>query len=150
MPMTIREEANHIVALCLRNNTILEDLHADGGSQGGRINDDEIRRLMIEVCSNVELVLELRDRLPDRVYHTILRAVASEAGAWDTENRTGGLWEGPPVAEGTGPVLDLLEAAKRLVREALLIAGVSEGLVAAVTGVAADETDMVTQDGEVR
>ncbi len=85
--MTPREEANAIVAACLRNNTSLEDLHAAGG-----IDDDQMKTLMIEVCSNLEVVLRWRDELKAELFGGLIRAMGVySANDWDTESQTGGL-----------------------------------------------------------
>ena len=87
--MTLREEANAIVAACLRNNTSLEDLHCQG-----RISEAEMRRLMIEVCSNVELVLIARQDMPRDSYEECIVCWGCLTSLhWDTTARTGGLWE---------------------------------------------------------
>ena len=85
--MTLREEANAIVAACLRNNTSLEDLHGRR-----KISDPEIRCLMIEVCSNLERVLALREELPREDYEALVMGLGYLTSSdWDTTTRTGGL-----------------------------------------------------------
>ena len=85
--MTHREEANAIVAAALRNNTSLEDLHSTGA-----ITDDQMRALMVEVCSNLESLLALRAELPRDVYVQALRALSlGTAAEWDTTSQPGGL-----------------------------------------------------------
>ena len=92
--MTLREEANAIVAACLRNNTSLDDLHVSG-----KISDAEMRSLMIEVCSNVERVLAMREELPREVYEAVIVGWGLLTSlSWDTTTRTGGLWAAPREA----------------------------------------------------
>jgi len=85
--MTLREEANAIVAACVRNNTSLEDLHV-----AGAINDDQMKTLMIEVCSNLEVVLRWRNGLEPELFGGLVQAMGVySANDWDTESQTGGL-----------------------------------------------------------
>jgi hypothetical protein len=82
-----REEANHITAACVRNNTPLEDIHARGS-----ITDEEMRELMIAISSNVAEVLTVRELLPRDVYLRALPVMGmGTARDWDTETRSGGL-----------------------------------------------------------
>lgn len=69
---TLREEVNALVSHSLRNNTSLETLHAGTehpdlkDPMWSRITDKEMKKLMIEVCDNLELVLLLKERYPDK------------------------------------------------------------------------------------
>ncbi len=67
--MTLREEANAIVAHVFRNGFI-EDLHAGIVEEKlldpkySRITNDEMKKLMIECCEKMEKLLRLRDENP--------------------------------------------------------------------------------------
>ncbi len=67
--MTLREEANAIVAHVFRNGFI-EDLHAGIVEEKlldpkySRITNDEMKKLMIECCEKMEKLLRLREENP--------------------------------------------------------------------------------------
>lgn len=69
--LTTRREANAIVGYSFRN-TFLEDLHA--GKQlprkylkgYSRISQAEMKRLMIEACEKVELLLLMKENEPEK------------------------------------------------------------------------------------
>ena len=82
----VRIEANRICAAAVRN-TVLEDYHARGA-----ITDREMKRLMIEVCSNLEFVLLRRELMPRGEYMEWLREAGSSADRWERRKRTGHLW----------------------------------------------------------
>ena len=74
---TLRDEANAIVAMALRNGPI-EDLHAGKSSELlsdpelSRITDDEMKTLMINACEQVAKLLELKDADPEGYYRQML------------------------------------------------------------------------------
>jgi len=85
--MTLREEANAIIAACVRNHSSLEDLHV-----AGHLDQEEIKTLMIEVCSNLEVVLRWRDELVPEQFGALIQVMSlNTATDWDTESKTGGL-----------------------------------------------------------
>ena len=74
---TLRDEANAIVAMAFRNGPI-EDLHA-GKSSGllsdpklSRINDDEMKMLMIDACEQVTKLLQLNQTDPEEYYRKMM------------------------------------------------------------------------------
>lgn len=75
--MTLREEANAIVAHVFRNG-FLEDLHAGIveekflDAKYSRITDDEMKKLMIECCEKMEKLLQLREENP-QAYKELLK-----------------------------------------------------------------------------
>ena len=75
--MTLREEANAIVAHVFRNG-FLEDLHAGIveekflDAKYSRIADDEMKKLMIECCEKMEKLLQLREESP-QAYKELLK-----------------------------------------------------------------------------
>ncbi len=79
--MTLREEANAIVAHVFRNGFI-EDLHAGIVEEKlldpkySRITNDEIKKLMIECCEKMEKLLQLREEKPHE-YKELLRRIFS-------------------------------------------------------------------------
>lgn len=66
-----REEANAIVAYAFRNG-FLEDLHAGifekklENPKYSRINDEEMKKLMIECCEKMEKLLRMREEDPHK------------------------------------------------------------------------------------
>ena len=64
--LTVRDEANALVANCLRNNELFEGLHAGAWSplledaSLSRITDDEMKKLMIEVSARLAYMLALK------------------------------------------------------------------------------------------
>lgn len=64
--LTVRDEANALVANCLRNNELFEELHAGAWSplledaSLSRITDDEMKKLMIEVSARLAYLLALK------------------------------------------------------------------------------------------
>ena len=85
--MTNIEEANAIVGACLRNNSSLEGLHA-----AGAIDDDQMKTLMLEVCSNLEVVLRWRNELAPKTFGGLILAMGmNSSSGWDTESKSGGL-----------------------------------------------------------
>jgi hypothetical protein len=67
--LTSREEANAIVAYAIRN-TFLEDLHAGKSLPEkylrgySRISDAEMKKLMIEICDKMEILVRMRKEKP--------------------------------------------------------------------------------------
>jgi len=74
---TLRDEANAIVAMALRNGPI-EDLHAGRPSELlsdpglSRISDDEMKTLVINACEQVSKLLELKETEPEAYYRQML------------------------------------------------------------------------------
>jgi len=74
--MTLREEANAIVAQVFRNG-FLEDLHAGIVEEKfldpkySRITNDEMKKLMIECCDKMEMTLRLMKENPE-AYKAVL------------------------------------------------------------------------------
>ncbi len=84
--MSRREEANAIVMSAFRNNSGLEDLHAECPV----FTDARMKELMIAVCGNLELLLDLRDDMEPDEFHLLLdRLCGGEWDRWDklTSNR---------------------------------------------------------------
>jgi mannose-6-phosphate isomerase-like protein (cupin superfamily) len=69
--LTVRDEANALIANCLRNNELFEGLHAGTWSplledaSLSRITDDEMKKLMIEVSARLAYMLVLKATDPD-------------------------------------------------------------------------------------
>ena len=100
--LTVRDEANALVANCLRNNELFEGLHAGAWSplledaSLSRITDDEVKKLMIEVSARLAYMLALKARDPEAYAAQIY---------WDRRSYTS-RWERRAVT------VDLPEAAK--------------------------------------
>jgi hypothetical protein len=75
--ITLRDEANAIVAMAFRNGPI-EDLHAGKWSELlsdpelSRITDDEMKTIMIRACEEVAKLLALKENDPEEYYRQIL------------------------------------------------------------------------------
>lgn len=71
--LTLRDEANAIVAFAFRNGPI-EDLHAGKYSElledssFSRITDAEMKTLMLNACQKMEELLRLKESNPDEYY----------------------------------------------------------------------------------
>ena len=69
--LTVRDDANALVANCLRNNELFESLHAGAYSplledaSLSRITDDEVKKLMIEVSARLAYMLALKAADPE-------------------------------------------------------------------------------------
>ena len=85
--MTLREEANAIVAQVFRNG-FLEDLHAGIVEEKfldpkySRITDDEMKKLMIECCERMEKLLRLREENPTAYKESIGRTFKNYCKQW--------------------------------------------------------------------
>ena len=85
--MTLREEANAIVAQVFRNG-FLEDLHAGIVEEKfldpkySRITDDEMKKLMIECCERMEKLLRLREENSTAYKESIGRTFKNYCKHW--------------------------------------------------------------------
>ncbi len=86
--MTLREEANAIVAHVFRNG-FLEDLHAGItdekflDSKYSRITDEEMKKLMIECCEKMEHLLKLREENPQSYKHFLWQNHRNYCRNWE-------------------------------------------------------------------
>lgn len=72
------QEANSLVRLCFRNNTVLEDVHA-----GVRILDDKTMKELMKQCTNNLLtLLAMKEKSPKEYYACVLSPVGL-APDWD-------------------------------------------------------------------
>lgn len=81
-----QEWAKALAYHCVRNNTSLETLHADG-----KISDDEMRTLMKEVVNN--LFFMLHHMKTEQVMAPLLLRAVNSTAKWDAPAREGSLWE---------------------------------------------------------
>jgi hypothetical protein len=85
--MTLREEANAIVAQVFRNG-FLEDLHAGIveekflDAKYSRITDEEMKKLMLECCEKMEKLLQLREENPQAYKESIRRTLKNYCKHW--------------------------------------------------------------------
>ena len=85
--MTLREEANAIVAQVFRNG-FLEDLHAGIveekflDAKYSRITDDEMKKLLLECCEKMEKLLQLREENPQAYKESIGRTLKNYCKHW--------------------------------------------------------------------
>jgi len=88
--LTLRDEANAIVAHAFRN-TCLEELHAGRHSSllddpgNSRITDEEMKRLMLEACERMEKLLRLKAEEPEKYWETIFKTNRAYCRAWMRE-----------------------------------------------------------------
>jgi hypothetical protein len=100
--LTVRDEANALVANCLRNNELFEELHAGAWSplledaSLSRITDEEVKKLMVEVSARLAYMLALKATDPETYVAQI---------DWNRRSYTSG-WERRAVT------VDLPERAK--------------------------------------
>ena len=86
--MTLREEANAIVAQVFRNG-FLEDLHAGIVEEKlldpkySRITNDEMKKLMIECCERMEKLLRLREENPTAYKESIGWTLRNYCNHWE-------------------------------------------------------------------
>ncbi len=86
--MTLREEANAIVAHVFRNG-FLEDLHAGIVEEKlldpkySRITNDEMKKLMIECCDKMEKLLRLREEKPSEYMDKMKRTLRNYCKHWE-------------------------------------------------------------------
>ncbi len=84
---SIRDEANAIVALAVRNGP-LEDLHAGVSTEllddpgNSRITDDEMKELMIFACERVEMLLKLKETDPEKYWKIVMTYGMLYCGNW--------------------------------------------------------------------
>jgi hypothetical protein len=87
--LTVRDEANALVANCLRNNELFEGLHAGAWSpllddcSLSRITDAEVRKLMIEVSARLAYMLALKATDPEAYAAQIEWNRRSYTGRWE-------------------------------------------------------------------
>jgi len=85
--MTLREEANAIVAHVFRNGN-LEDLHAGIveekllDSKYSRITDEEMKKLMLECCEKMANLLRLREENPSEYKSFLSRTERAYCKRW--------------------------------------------------------------------
>ena len=85
--MTLREEANAIVAHVFRNG-YLEDLHAGIVEEklldpkNSRITDDEMKKLMLECCEKMANLLRLREENPSEYKSFLSRTGRAYCKRW--------------------------------------------------------------------
>ena len=86
--LTVRDEANTIVALAFRNGPI-EDLHAGKHSElltdqtNSRITNEEMKVIMLSACQCVEKLLRLKHDDPVSYAGKILRANRMYCKNWE-------------------------------------------------------------------
>ncbi len=86
--LTIRDEANAIVACAFRNGP-LEDLHAGkysevlADSSYSRITDDEMKTLMLNACQKMEELLRLKEANPDEYFTFIAQYAWRYCRRWE-------------------------------------------------------------------
>jgi hypothetical protein len=92
--LTVRDEANALVANCLRNNAFFEELHAGTWSplledrSLSRISDAEMKKLMIEVTARLAYMLALKSEKPEEYLRQIAFNLRDYAGNWERKTVT--------------------------------------------------------------
>jgi len=86
--MTTREEANAIVAHVFRNG-YLEELHSGIINEEllnpkySRITNDEMKKLMIQCCEQMEKLLEMKGKDPKKYEEFMQKTLKNYCGKWE-------------------------------------------------------------------